>query len=128
MSLQYCLISMSKKWKKSVEYSITFTTLLNGLLKASDSFPHGLIISKLNAYDFGLSCSRLIHTYISNWKQKTKICSLEEFEYSVPQGSIFKQLFLNFLYGIYCPRYAIQILLPTLIILAVAYFNRDGVK
>ena len=77
LSSQYCLISMTEKWKKSVESSKTFTVLLTGLSKAFDWLPHELLIAKRNAKlnYFSLPSSRLMHSYLSNRKQITKICS-----------------------------------------------------
>ena len=73
LSEQYCLISMIEKWRKSVDKGKTFASLLTDLSKAFDCFPHDLIIAKLNAYGFGLSAIRLMQSYLSNKKQRTKI-------------------------------------------------------
>ena len=72
LSAQYCLISMTEKWKKSVDSGKTFAALLTNLSKAFDYLLHNRIIAKLNAYGFSLSAARLMQSYLSNKKQKNK--------------------------------------------------------
>ena len=67
--------------------------------KAFDSLDHELFIAKLNAYGFSLTALKLIHNYLSNRKQRTKInstySSLLEIIFGVPQGSILGPLLFN---------------------------------
>ena len=53
----------------------------------------------MHAYGFSLAALRLVHSYLSNRKQKTKISesysSSEEILFGVPQGSIFGPLLFN---------------------------------
>ena len=83
---------MIEKWKNSVDKGKTFAALLTDLSKAFDCLPHDIIIAKLNAYGFSLSAARLMQSYLSNRKQRTKINtaygSWEEILFGVPQGSI----------------------------------------
>ena len=47
--------------------------LLTDLSKAFDCLPYELIIAtKLNAYGFNLSLLKLMHSYLSHRKQRTK--------------------------------------------------------
>ena len=43
------------------------------LMSQTDCLPHGLVIAKLNAYEFSLPALNLIQTYLANKKQRTKI-------------------------------------------------------
>ena len=67
--------------------------------KAFDCLPHDLLLAKLNAYGFSLPALRLVQSYLSNRKQRTKInsefSSWEETLFGVPQGSILRHLIFN---------------------------------
>ena len=98
-STQQCLLAMLEKWKRSVDNSKMFGALLTDLSKAFDCLDHELLIAKLNAYGFGLTALKLVHNYLSNRKQRTKInstySSLLEIIFGVPQGSILGPLLFN---------------------------------
>ena len=76
-----------------------FGALLTDLSKAFDCLDHKLLISKLNAYGFGLTALKLVHNYLTNRKQQTKInssySSLLEIIFGVPQGPILGPLLFN---------------------------------
>ena len=74
-STQHCLLAMLEKWKRSADNGKAFGALLTDLSKAFDCLDHELLIAKLNAYEFSLTTSKLIHDYLSNRKQWTKINS-----------------------------------------------------
>ena len=96
---QQCLLAMLEKWKRSVDYSKIFGALLTDLSKAFDCLDHELLIAKLNVYGFSLTALKLVHNYLSNRKQRTKInstySSLLEIIFGVPQGSILGPLLFN---------------------------------
>ena len=69
---QYPLLLLVK-WKSSVDRVKAFGALLTDLSKAFDCLDHELLIAKLNAYGLSLPALRLIYTYLSNKKQRTKI-------------------------------------------------------
>ena len=98
-STQQCLLAMLEKWKRSVDNSKMFGALLTDLSKAFDCLDHELVIAKLNAYGFSLTALKLVHNYLSNRKQRTKInstySSLLEIIFGVPQGSILGPLLFN---------------------------------
>ena len=62
------------------------------LSKAFDCLSHDLLLAKLNSYGFSLPASRLMQSYLSNRKQRTKIksefSSWEEILLGIPQRSI----------------------------------------
>ena len=74
-SSQYCLLVMLDKWKNAVDKGKQFGALLTDLSKTFDCLSHELLIAKLNAYDFDLPALKLIQSYLSNRKRRTKINS-----------------------------------------------------
>ena len=76
-----------------------FGALLTDLSKAFDCLDHELVIVKLNAYGFSLTALKLVHNYLSNRKQRSKInstySSLLKILFGVPQGSILGPLLFN---------------------------------
>jgi len=90
-STQHSLLAMLEKWKRSVDNGKAFRALLTDLSKAFDCLDHELLIAKLNAYGVSLPALKLIHDYLSNRKQCTKVNSSystwHEIIFGVPQGS-----------------------------------------
>ena len=76
---KHCLVSLIEKWKKRVDNGGAFGALLTDLSKAFDCLPHELLIAKLDAYDFDKSSLKLIHSYLSNRKQRVKINEIDIF-------------------------------------------------
>ena len=105
-STQYCLLSMLEKWKSAVDKGKSFGALLTDLSKAFDCLSHELLLAKLYAYEFSIATLRLIHSYLTNRWQRTKInmsdSYWEEIVFGVPKGSIPGPLLFNiFLYDLF---------------------------
>ena len=73
--------------------------MLTKFSKAFDCLSHELLIAKLQAYDFGNVSLKLMHSYITERRQRTKICtsysSWRDTIFGVPQGSISNRLLFN---------------------------------
>ena len=70
---QHCLITLSEKWKKSVDNGGAFGALFTDLSEAFDCLSRKLLIAKLDAYGFDKSALKLVNSYLSNRKQKAEI-------------------------------------------------------
>ena len=71
-STQQCLLALLEKWERAVDSGQMFGALLTDI-KAFDCLHHELLIAKLNAYGFSLPALKLVHDYLSNRKQRTKL-------------------------------------------------------
>ena len=72
-SKRYCLLSMLEKWKSAVDKGKYSGALLTDLSKAFDCIFHELLLAKPHAYGFSLRALRLIHSYLTNRKQRTRV-------------------------------------------------------
>ena len=72
-SAQYCLLAMLEKWKSAVDKGKSFSALLTDLSQAFDCLSHELLLAKRHAYGFSIAALRLIHSFLTNRWQRTKI-------------------------------------------------------
>ena len=73
VNTQQCLLALLEKWKTAVDKGKVFRALLTDLPKALDCLNHELLIAKLNAYGFTLPTLKLLHDYLSDRKQRTRL-------------------------------------------------------
>ena len=73
--------------------------MLTDLLKAFDCLNHELFASKLNAYGFTLPTLKLVHDFLPDIKQRTRVnnsySTWFEILFAVPQSSILGPLLCN---------------------------------
>ena len=90
---------MLEKRKSAVDKGKSFGALLTDLSKAFDYLFHELLLAKPHAYGFSIAALRLIHSYLSNRKQRTKVnlscIPWKEILFGVPQESILRLLLFN---------------------------------
>ena len=91
-STQHCLLFMLESLKNVLDKGLCTGILLTDLSKAFDCISHDFLIAKLKAYGFSSNSLTLIKDYLTDRKQRTKICETystwREIMYGVPQGSI----------------------------------------
>ena len=92
-------VAILEKWKSVVDNKSNFGAVLSDLPRALDCLPHDLLLAKLNTYGFSLLALKLVQSYLSNRKQRTKInsefSSWEEILFGLPQRSILGPLWFN---------------------------------
>ena len=98
-SSQHALFKLLQGWQEELDKSGFVGTILMDLSKAYDSLPHDLLVAKFEAYGIDKNGLNMIHNYLTNRKQRTKISSFYSDWYDivggVPQGSILGPLFFN---------------------------------
>ena len=98
-SIQHALFKLLQGWQEELGKSGFVGTILTDLSKAYDCLPHDLLVAKFEAYGMYKTGLNLIHNYLSNRKQRTKINSSYSDWYDivrgVPQGSILGPLLFN---------------------------------
>ena len=74
-SSQHSLIAMFEKWKENLDKEGECGALFVDLSKAIGCLKHDRLLTKLNAYGFDYKSLKLISSFLSNRKYRTKINS-----------------------------------------------------
>ena len=86
------LLAVLEKWKSAVDKGKSFGALLTDLSIAFYCLSQELLLAKLHACGFSIVALRLIHIYLTERRQRTKInmsyISWEEIAVGIPHGSI----------------------------------------
>ena len=86
---QHCLLAMTEKMKETRDNNKVCAVVLTDLSEAFDCLLHDLLISKLHAFGFDLKSLRVIHAYLNDRIQVTKVGSfyseILQIIYGVPQ-------------------------------------------
>ena len=98
-STQHTLFKLFQAWQEELYKSGFVATILMDLSKTYDCLPHDLLVAKFEAYGIDKTGLNLIHNYLSNRKQRTKVNSSYSDRYDiirgVPQGLILGLLLFN---------------------------------
>ena len=90
---------MVEHWRQCLDNGGVSGALLTDLSKAFDSIFHDLLIAKLAPYGFDYNSLKMLQSYLSNKKQRTKINNAYskfcEILFGVSQGSILGPLLFN---------------------------------
>ena len=74
-STQHALFRVIEMVRRCVDKRGVTAMVLMDLSKAYDCLPHDLLIAKLEAYGFGIDSLKLIHSYLTERKQRVKVGS-----------------------------------------------------
>ena len=98
-STQYSCIAMIEKWRRNLNQGGICGALFTDLSKAFDCLVHEFLLVKLEAYGFIYESLKLINSYLTDRKQRTKVnssySSFLDLLIGVPQGSILGPLLFN---------------------------------
>ena len=98
-STQQAQISLLEKWKFVLDRKAYAGAILTNLSKAFDTLNHDLLTVKLYAYAFSEESLKLINSYLTNCRPRTKVnisfSSCSELLLWVPEGSVLGSLLFN---------------------------------
>ena len=93
-SVPHCLLAMTEKMKEARDNKV-WAVVLTNLSKAFDCLLYDLPIAKVHAFGFDLKSLRVIHAYINDRIQITKVGSFYSETYQITYGLILGPLLFN---------------------------------
>ena len=98
-STQHVVLKSVEDWKNSFDNRLCSAAVSIDLSKAFDVIPHGLLLSKLNAYGFNGTVLKFFHSYLSKRFQRVKIQNVHSgwsrIRKGIPQGSVLGPTLFN---------------------------------
>ena len=70
---QHALLGMTERWRHYLDNSGAITAVLMDLSKGYNCIPHDSLIVKLYAYALDTSALNLLHSYLSNRKERVQV-------------------------------------------------------
>ena len=96
---QYSIIAITEKWRGNLDQGGICGALFTDLSKAFNCLVRDFLIAKLEAYSFTYESLKLIDSYLTDKKHRTKINSSYSLFFDllieVPKGSILGRLLFN---------------------------------
>ena len=93
-SVQHCYLAITEKMKEARDNKV-WAVVLTNLSKAFDCLLHDFLIAKVQAFGFDLKSLRVIHAYINERIQITKVGSFYSETYQITYGLILGPLLFN---------------------------------
>ena len=104
-SSQHALLRLVETCKQCLDCNGVVGMVLTDLSKAYDCLPYDLLVATLHAYSFGLSCLKMLYSYLTSRKQRVKTNSTYsswlDVKLGVKQGSALGPLFFIFITDIF---------------------------
>ena len=98
-NIQHALLILVENWRKSLDNKCFLGAIFMDLSKAFDALNYDLLIAKRNAHGFQHDILKLLHSYLFNQWNRTKVntsfSSRKELNKGVPRGSVIGPILCN---------------------------------
>ena len=72
---QDVLLKLVESWRHDLDNKNSVGSVMMDLSRAFDSMPRGLLLAKLRAYGVDINACKLLYSYLSNRRQRVKLCN-----------------------------------------------------